>query len=236
MSDAPLRPLRGLYAITSEALCRDPRLFEARLRTALSAGIDWLQYRDKWNPPAQRAAIATRLQAWCREAGTGFIVNDDVVLAAAIGADGVHVGADDAGVAAARSALGATAVVGASCSNSMARAREAAAAGASYLAFGRFFASRTKPDAPPAPLALLGEARAQLALPLCAIGGITPDNAAPLLQRGAALLAVVDAVFGHDDPPAAVAAFRRLLDRPPAENGASGTLRHHPQQTTSNSE
>ncbi|MGH8444111.1 MAG: thiamine phosphate synthase, partial [Solimonas sp.] len=119
----------------------------------------------------------------------------------------VHLGASDGSVAEARARLGPAAIVGATCGNSLERARAAAAAGADYVAFGRFFASKTKPDAPPAELATLTAARRELPLAICAIGGITPGNAAAVLAAGADLLAAVDGVFGAADVAAAARAY-----------------------------
>ncbi|MBL6752459.1 MAG: thiamine phosphate synthase [Nevskia sp.] len=209
---APAAPLRGLYAITSAALCAQPALLLPAAEAALRGGARLLQYRDKLSTPSARLANAQALRALCRRHGALLIVNDDVELAVAAGADGVHVGAADASLAQARAQLGPRAIVGASCGPRLQRALDAAEGGASYVAFGRFFASRTKPDAPQAPLELLGQARAQLRLPLCAIGGVTAANAGALVAAGADLLAVIDAVFG-DPAPAAVEAAARAIAR-----------------------
>lgn len=200
---------RGLYAITSAALCADEsRLLEAA-EAALRGGTVLLQYRDKAADDEARLRRAGALAALCRRAGARFIVNDDAALAAACGAHGAHLGRSDGALAAARARLGADALLGASCGPFLERAHEAVAAGASYVAFGRFFDSRTKPDAPAAPLSLLAEARAQLAVPICAIGGLTPDNAAPLVAAGADWIAAVDGVFGSLEPAAIERAARR---------------------------
>ncbi|SFF59342.1 thiamine-phosphate diphosphorylase [Fontimonas thermophila] len=191
--------LRGLYAITSQDLVADEvRLLQAA-RAALSGGAVLLQYRDKWNPPARRERLAAALVALCRTHGVPLIINDDIDLAERCGAYGVHLGAADGDIAAARARLGPDAIIGATCGNALERARHAVAAGASYVAFGRFFASRTKPDAPPAELATLRAARATLAVPICAIGGITPDNAAQVIAAGADLVAAVEGIFGAPD-------------------------------------
>ncbi|GAC1623970.1 MAG: thiamine phosphate synthase [Nevskia sp.] len=207
--------LRGLYAITSSALCADPDRLAAAADAALRGGATVLQYRDKTSAPAQRLANARLLRGLCDRRGARLIINDDMALAQAAGADGVHLGAGDGSIAAARSALGAAAIIGASCGPSLARAQAALAAGASYVAFGRFFDSRTKPDAPQATLELLAEARPLLwPAAICAIGGVTTDNGAALVACGADLIAAVDGVFGHDDPQqieAAARAYRALF-------------------------
>jgi thiamine-phosphate pyrophosphorylase len=145
-------------------------------------------------------------------AGALFIVNDDVELALAVDADGVHVGRDDEGVAAARARLGPGRLVGASCYDQLGLARAAVAAGADYVAFGSFFPSPTKPNAARADVGLLRRARHELGVPLVAIGGITPENGAPLVAAGADMLAAIGAVFGASDPRAAAAAFAPLFD------------------------
>lgn len=193
-------PLAGLYAITSDALCADAERLSAGVAAALRGGARVLQYRDKRADAATRRERATALLALCRAHGAVFIVNDDWPLAAAIGADGVHLGASDGDLRTARAALGGGALIGASCGPSLARAHAAAAAGASYLAFGRFYPSRSKPDAAQAEPAVLRAARQELALPLCAIGGITPTEVAALRAAGADLIAAIDGLFGTLDP------------------------------------
>lgn len=207
MPDTPLPPLRGLYAITD-----GPRadLIEV-CAAALAGGARLLQYRDKSADAPRRAEEARALQALCAVHGVPLIVNDDVELAAAVGAAGVHLGEDDLDVEAARARLGARAIVGASCYDSIERARRLAAAGAGYLAFGAFFPSPTKPQARRATTDLLRAAK-PLGLPLVAIGGITPDNAEPLLEARADCLAVVSALFGAADVRANARRFAALFE------------------------
>ncbi len=197
-------PRRGVYGITPAALCNTPAELFAAVETALDAGLALLQYRDKKSGSAQKLQIARGLLKCCRRAQVPLIINDDAALALAVGADGVHLGQTDVSLAAARLLLGPEAIIGITCANSLDRAVAAAAGGASYVAFGAFNASRTKPDAARPPLSLLTEAKAQLVLPVCAIGGITIDNAAPLLAAGADYLAAIDGIFGAADIAAAV--------------------------------
>jgi thiamine-phosphate pyrophosphorylase len=196
--------LRGLYAITPEGLA-EPDLL-TRIERALAGGARVVQFRDKSADAARRRQRAAALLALCRAAGAPLIVNDDVELAAAIGADGVHLGREDGSVAAARARLGAEALIGVSCYDAWARAREAAAAGADYLAFGAVFASPTKPAAVRAPLELLGRARREFGLPLAAIGGITLARASAVIEAGADMLAVITDLF---DAPDVAAQARR---------------------------
>lgn len=205
----PARTLRGLYAITSAAMCLDNSRLLASCEAALHGGARLLQYRDKHNPLAIQRRLVTVLVGLCHHFNTPLIVNDDIELARAVGADGVHLGTADRPVAEARARLGANAIIGATCADSLERARAAIAAGATYVAFGRFFPSHTKPDAPPAPLELLTAARRELGVPICAIGGIKPDNGAPLIAAGADLLAAVEGVFEQTDATHVAAAARR---------------------------
>jgi thiamine-phosphate pyrophosphorylase len=195
---------RGLYAITDGPR---PDLLDVA-RQALLGGARLLQYRDKTADAARRLAEASALRQLCREHGVPLIINDDVALARAVQADGVHLGKDDGDLAAARAELGATAIIGVSCYDSLERARIAAATGADYVAFGAFFPSPTKPHAPRAPLDLLRQSAA-LGVPRVAIGGITPDNAPALVAAGADFLAVISAVFGVADVRAAARRFAR---------------------------
>src|SRR5699024_8011060 len=134
----------------------------------LDAGVCWLQYRDK-RPQGPDAALAHALRDLCRSAGVALIVNDDWQLAREVAADGVHLGRSDGDITRARSALGPKAIIGASCSQRLEYAKQAMAAGADYPSFGRFFDSRTKPDAPAAELAILSQARQQFDAPIVAI-------------------------------------------------------------------
>lgn len=201
-------PERGLYAITPEHLSTIDALLNA-VSAAIAGGAAVIQYRCK--NTAERQAGAPHLLHLCREAGVPLIINDDVELAAEVGADGVHLGKDDGDMALARRALGPQAIIGVSCYDSLERAMAAEQSGASYVAFGRFFPSRSKPNAPCARLETLTEARRRIRLPIVAIGGITADNGSPLLSAGADLLAVIEGVFGSNDPEAAAARFQPLF-------------------------
>jgi thiamine-phosphate pyrophosphorylase len=198
----------GLYLVTPE------ETDSARLLAQVTPLLRYsacLQYRSKRADDALRLHQARALRALCLADGIPFIVNDDIELAVAVDADGVHLGAGDVGIAHARARIGGDAIIGASCYNDYARAMNAAAAGADYVAFGAFFPSPTKPDAPRATTGLLHRS-AGLGLPRVAIGGITPTNAAPLVAAGADLIAVISGVFDATDPVAAARACRALFD------------------------
>jgi len=190
--------VRGLYAITPEG----PGLL-AKVRDALQGGIALLQYRNKHGTLEEAKAIA-RL---AREHGVPLIVNDDVELALAIDADGVHLGRDDGDLAVARRRLKGK-ILGVSCYDRLELARAAVAAGADYVAFGSVFASPTKPQAVRAPLSLF---KNDLGVPLCAIGGITLANAPQAIAAGADLLAVISDLFDAPDIAARARAYGKLF-------------------------
>lgn len=187
--------LRGLYAITDSQLL-DGR-FLSHVEAALEGGVCLLQYRDKSNDAARRLREAQALQQLCERYGTQLIINDDAELARQLGV-GVHLGQTDGPLTPARALLGSAAIIGSTCHASLDLAAQAAREGASYVAFGRFFTSSTKPGAPAADVRLLAQARAQVNLPIAAIGGVTLDNAAALVHHGADLLAVIHGLFGAD--------------------------------------
>lgn len=203
--------LRGLYVITDTTLIPDNQ-FSERVEAALRGGARIVQYRDKRHDAKLRLSLATEMVRLCRAHGAVSIINDDVDLAARVGADGVHLGREDAALAQARNRLGQGAVIGVSCYNRLELALEGAAEGADYVAFGSFFPSRVKPEAVPASMGLLREARKKLSLPLCAIGGITADHAAPLVEAGADMLAVISDVFAAADVEAAARRYAPLFN------------------------
>jgi thiamine-phosphate pyrophosphorylase len=190
--------LRGLYAVTPEV----PDLV-AKVAAALEGGIALIQYRSK----NRNLAEAREIAALARRHGVRLIVNDDVELALEIGADGAHLGRDDGDLRAARKRL-AGKLLGASCYNDLELAYRAVRAGADYVAFGSVFASPTKPSAVRAPLSLFA---ADLAVPLCAIGGITLQNAPQLIAAGADMLAVVSDLFDARDVKTRAGEYRKLF-------------------------
>ena len=200
--------LRGLYAITPDVA--DTESLERKVEQALAGGVVALQYRNKLLAKDKRLAQAHRLAALAQGYGVPFIVNDDVEIALAVGANGAHLGKDDADLRAARERL-AGRILGASCYDRIERARAAVAAGADYVAFGAVFPSPTKPAALRAPLSLFGEAKS-LGVPLAAIGGITLENAPQLLAAGADLLAVISDLFDAADIAARARQYARLFE------------------------
>lgn len=206
--------LRGLYVITED---RALGAEEARVavHAALRGGASLVQYRDKSDDRQCRLATATALQTLCARFQVPLLINDDVDLACAVGADGVHLGRDDMAIEYARARLPAGSLIGVSCYNRFDLAQRAAAGGADYVAFGSFFASPTKPQAVAATPDLLRRARTELSVPTVAIGGISPENGAALVRAGADMLAVISAVFAAPDVTAAARAFAPCFN--PAE-------------------
>lgn len=213
----PIRP--GLYAITDPDLLPGERLFTG-VESALRGGAVLVQYRDKQASSDLRRARARDLLALCREYMCPLIINDDVALALEIGADGVHLGQGDGSLREARQALGPDRVLGSTCHSSMDLAHDAVAQGCDYLAFGRFFSSQTKQQAPAAPLATLDSAQ-QLGLPVVAIGGISLDNVGILIAAGADLAAVIHGLFSADDIEARAYQFTQLIHNARADRGAT---------------
>lgn len=188
-----------LYAITDSHLMPGKKLITG-VTAALEGGCRLVQYRDKSLDHQRRLAESLELLAVCRAYDARLIINDDLQLAKTINAHGVHLGQGDGDPRAARALLGDDAVIGVTCHASLALARQAIKNGASYVAFGRFFASNTKPDAPPAPLSLLNEARRELGdIPIVAIGGITLANAPRILTAGADMLAISHNLFAAEN-------------------------------------
>jgi thiamine-phosphate pyrophosphorylase len=209
---SPAARPRGLYLITPDDA--DTARLLARVAPLL-AGTTWLQYRNKTADGGLRREQAHALQALCAGHGVPLIVNDDAALARDVGAAGVHLGGTDGDIGAARALLGPTAIIGASCYDQLANAEQAVAAGASYVAFGAFFPTTTKITSSRARPELLRQSAA-LGVPRVAIGGLTPDNAGPLIAAGADLVAVVSSIFAAADPVAAQRAYLACFQDPSA--------------------
>jgi thiamine-phosphate pyrophosphorylase len=203
--------VHGLYVITAPESSPTTEEMLRDVASAIRGGASLVQYRRKDGRAETRRQEASQLAALCRTHGVSFIVNDDVVLARDVGASGIHLGEQDAPVPAAREALGAEALIGMSCYDSLERALAAQASGADYVAFGSFFPSPTKPAAARASLELLRQARARLRIPVVAIGGITPKNAPALIEAGADAIAVISGVFGRPDVEAAARRYAGLF-------------------------
>ncbi|WP_457664786.1 thiamine phosphate synthase [Thiolapillus sp.] len=204
-----MNPLSGLYAITVDGVRGDTLYTQAK--AALAGGSRILQYRDKSGDNVRRQKEAKALLGLCRAHQALFIINDDIGLCRQCGAHGVHLGKEDGDPSSAREALGKGSIIGISCYNDLQQAHAAADGGADYVAFGAIYPSSTKPSAANAELALLRAARSELDLPIVAIGGITPENAQPVIEAGADMVAMIQGLFGQEDIRLAAEKTSRLF-------------------------
>jgi thiamine-phosphate pyrophosphorylase len=202
--------IQGLYAVTPDSL--NTELLCQKVTGALQGGASLVQYRNKAADAGLRLRQATALLALCRSFNVPLIINDHLDLCAKIDADGLHLGATDCDLGAARRLLGEHKILGASCYNRLDLAIQAEAAGASYAAFGACYSSGTKPEAVNAPLSLFAEAKQKINIPLVAIGGIALENAPQVIASGASAIAVVGALFEADDITSASQQLSRLFN------------------------
>lgn len=201
--------MRGLYLVTPD--WDDTERLLAVTDLALDAGASLVQYRHKSASPALRAEQGAALLALCRSHNRPLVINDHIDLCRELDADGVHVGGTDSPVAQARALLGPDKIVGASCYGELKLAEAAQQAGASYVAFGGFYPSPVKKYSFVTPPELVEVWRDRVALPMVVIGGMTPLNAAPLVRRGASMVAAITSVYAAPDPAAAVRDFCALF-------------------------
>ncbi len=210
-----MNPLHGLYAITDAHLLPDTE-FAARAEAALAGGARLIQYRDKSSQKQHRLKQASTLKQLCDKHNAILIINDDIQLAKDVDAHGVHIGKDDQDLEQARQQLGTDRIIGVSCYNQLDLARQAITRGANYIAFGSFFSSSIKPNAPRAEPTLIQQLRRESDIPICCIGGITTRNCEPLIDAGASMLAVISDLFCHDSTDAITqqaASFRRYFEK-----------------------
>ena len=205
--------LAGLYVVTDRPMCLERSMSVDKIvALAIAGGARIIQYRNKQSPKAIRLYEAEQLAKLCKKLNTTLLINDDVDIAIEVNADGVHLGQEDTGLAEARARLGPDKIIGITCHNDIELARRAQAGGADYVAFGRFFPSLSKPSAPAASVEILQQAHQELDIPICAIGGITLDNAPELIKSGADMIAVVNAIFGAWKITQAAKSFSQLFD------------------------
>lgn len=201
--------MKGLYLVTPD--WDDTQKMLAATEAGLRGGAAIVQYRHKTASPELRREQASQLLALCRRYGKPFIVNDFVELCMELDADGIHVGGTDMSVAQVRAAVGPSKIVGASCYGSMELARNAHAAGASYVAFGGFYPSRVKKYEVSTPPEIVAQAKKEIPVPNVVIGGMTQENSVPLVAQGADMVAAISSVYFADDPEAAARAFVQLF-------------------------
>ncbi len=203
--------LRGLYAITDETLIPESA-FPATVEQALRGGASIIQYRDKSGNEVKRLEQASALRGLCGEHNACLIINDDIRLAKAVDADGVHLGKDDVSIEQARLMLGDDVIIGVSCYNQLQSAIEAQTSGADYVAFGAMFTSPTKPNARSASCELISEAKSLLDIPVCAIGGIDKYNVQRVIDSGADMTALISGLFSEADIRLTAKYISRLFD------------------------
>ena len=201
--------MKGLYLVTPDWDDTDALIKATEI--ALVVGVDLLQYRHKTANGELRLEQASALLKLCRQHNVPFIVNDHIDLCIELDADGIHVGGTDASVAVVRTLIGKDKILGASCYGDFALAEQAQIAGASYVAFGGFYPSRVKKYEVSTPASIVSKAKSQLTLPVCVIGGMTPDNAKPLVKEGADMVAAISSVYSADDIATAVREFAALF-------------------------
>ncbi len=205
-----MQKLQGLYVI-ADAECIGKKNIISETQEVLSAGVKIIQYRDKINSLTKKTIIAKQLLKLTNTYQSLLVINDDVNLAKSINADGVHLGKDDFSIEKARNILGKNKIIGASCYADFKNAKPAIQASADYIAFGSFFSSAIKPQAPKADTMLIKQAKSEFTTPICAIGGITPQNAATVLNAGADMIAVISGIFNASSPQQAVQEYLSLF-------------------------
>lgn len=201
--------MKGLYLVTPD--WDDTQKMLVATEAGLRGGAAIVQYRHKTASPELRREQAAQLQVLCKRYDKPFIVNDFVELCMELDADGIHVGGTDMSVAQVRAAVGPSKIVGASCYGSMELARDAHRAGASYVAFGGFYPSRVKKYEVTTSPEIVAQAKKDIPLPNVVIGGMTQQNAVPLIAQGADMVAAISSVYFESDPEAAARAFVKLF-------------------------
>lgn len=206
--------LKGIYAVSPDIDVNDAKMrrrFLERSERLLDAGLAMFQFRIKSPDSFQKDRLLKETRRLCSKYRCLFIVNDDVDLARRCDADGVHVGQGDSAVATARQVMGDEAIIGVSCHGNLVLADAAIQEGADYIAFGRFFPSNSKPNAPPADIRVLQQAKNRFDVPIVAIGGINEDNADYVIHAGADLVAMIDGLFSSKDLTATIDKLQALF-------------------------
>ena len=201
--------MKGLYLVTPD--WDDTEALIKATEMALTVGVGLLQYRHKTATGELCLEQASALLKLCRQHNVPFIINDHIDLCIALDADGIHVGGTDASVAVVRTLIGKDKILGASCYGDFALAEQAQIAGASYVAFGGFYPSRVKKYEVSTPASIVSKAKAELTVPVCVIGGMTPENAKPLVKEGADMVAAISSVYSAADIATAVREFAVLF-------------------------
>ena len=205
-----IKPLRGLYAITDSHLISDNN-FNDSIKSVLQGGARLIQYRDKSYDANKRLAQTRSLRDLCYQYNALLIINDDIELAIQSEADGIHLGKNDISLSEARNRLGENFIIGISCYDQLELAIRAERQGASYVAFGAVYTSPTKPEATTVSMDTLSTAVSRLSIPICAIGGISSQNASTVIATGIDMIAVISDLFAQDDIQAHSEALSQLF-------------------------
>jgi thiamine-phosphate pyrophosphorylase len=203
--------LKGLYIVTPD--WDDTQKMVEVTEQALRGGAAIVQYRHKTAGAALRRQQAEAVMQVCRRHNRPFIINDFVDLCLELDADGIHVGGTDMSVEQVRQAVGPDKIVGASCYGSFELAQKSYQTGASYIAFGGFYPSRVKKYPVTTPPEIVTQAKESIPLPNVVIGGMTVENAKPLVACGADMVAAISSVYMTDDPEASARQFAALFQR-----------------------
>ena len=189
--------LSGIYAITDEVLTPNKTVVK-QVQRALQNGAAIIQFRDKHSSDAEVEPVCQELQKLCTQYDATFIIDDRAELVAKLGIDGLHIGKDDISLQDARAIVGSDCIIGVSCYGSIHKAQKAQDEGADYVAFGSVFASPTKPHSQVIDLEVISQAKQQLRVPVCVIGGIEHSNIHKLLPYAPDMYSMVSGVFGGD--------------------------------------
>jgi len=209
MSEARQWSLRGLYIVTPD--WDDTDKLVGATEQAIQGGATLVQYRHKTADAILRKEQASALLQVCRRYNTPFIINDYVDLCIELDAEGIHVGGTDASVADVRAQVGKDKIVGASCYGTLQLARDAYAAGATYVAFGGFYPSRVKKYEFKTAPEIVAESKKEIPLPVVVIGGMTQENCLPLIAQGTDMVAAISSVYMTENPEAAAREFAQLI-------------------------
>lgn len=202
--------MKGLYVITDEKLTPYDKILDM-VQQALEGGAKFVQLRDKNNTDDFLFEYGLKLKQLCHQYGAYFIVNDRVELALKLDADGVHVGEEDENIEKVMEMMRGK-IVGVSCYGSVERAKQMQQAGASYVAFGSFYFSPTKPKSKTVPKEIIPQAKRELSIPVCVIGGITVERAKELVELGADIVAVISDIWTADNIKNRCLEYKKLFD------------------------
>jgi thiamine-phosphate pyrophosphorylase len=202
--------LNGLYVITDKRLIKRDSFVDT-VEMAIKGGARIVQLREKETPDDEIINLGKAILNVTKKYSVPLIINDSPDLTKKIGADGIHLGGHDTSVEKARSILGSNSIIGVSCYNQIERGLNAVKSGADYVAFGTPYNTPTKPDREPTSIDILNQAVKSINIPIFAIGGITKDNAKPILETGVDGIAVITSVFGSSDPETAARELANLI-------------------------